>query len=271
MKFITLLLFPLLSIAQTTLSGKIVNSSHQAGIPYVNIGIPNKNLGTVSDEVGNFEMEVGDSFLNDTISISSLGFETIDIPVFQFKDLLINDGKIALNEKPIELNEVVLSNRAIKEKVVGNTTTAKKTRVGFRGASLGHEVGMKVNVKKGTPMQMRKFRVNVLSNTSQTAKFRLNFYDIKEGLPGEKIVRQNIIFSIDLTDGMFTLDLDDYNVVIDQDFYFTLELIEDLGHNDEVFFSANLLGKAIVYRETSQAAWEKSGMVGVGMSLTAAY
>ena len=271
MKFITLLLFPLLSIAQTTLSGKVVNSSDQVGIPYVNIGVPNKNLGTVSDEAGSFQMEVGDTYLNDTIRISSLGYETVDMPISEFQTLLKNDSKIALSEQPIELKEVVLSNRALKEKIVGNTTTARKTRGGFRGATLGHEVGMKVNMKKGTSMHIRKFHVNVLSNTSQTAKFRLNFYDVKDGVPNNKIIQQNIIFPIDQADGMFTLDLEDYNLVLDQDFYFTLELIEDLGENDEVFFSANLLGKAIVYRETSQATWEKSGMVGVGMHLTVAY
>jgi len=111
----------------------------------------------------------------------------------------------------------------------------------------------------------------VLSNTSETAKFRLNFYNIEKGLPGKKIVYENIIFEINKKEGVFTLDLDEYEVVVEEDFYCTIELIEDLNKDEVVFFSANLLGKTLAYRETSQASWNKTGMVGIGLNLTVKY
>ena len=193
--FFLFLLLPSISIAQTTLSGKIVNSSDQTGIPYVNIGIPNENTGTVSDENGEFKIEFENLSKEDSVRISSLGYETVDISILDFQTQLRSSEHFELRPKPIALKEVVLSNKALKEKVVGNTTTAKKTRGGFRGATLGHEVGMKVKVRKD-PFQIKEFHVNVLSNTSKTAKFRLNFYSVQEGKPHEKIVQQNIIFPI---------------------------------------------------------------------------
>lgn len=117
-----------------------------------------------------------------------------------------------------------------------------------------------------------KLHANVTSNTSEKLKFRLNLYDIEKGLPNEKLINQNIIFSIDTKEGGFTLDLSEYDIVVEDDFFLTEELIENEGNKEsEVFFSAGLLGNATVTRLTSQAEWEKLGSVGIGFSVTAKY
>ena len=110
------------------------------------------------------------------------------------------------------------------------------------------------------------------SNTGEKMKFRLNFYSIEKGLPKEKLINQNIIFSIDSKEGKFTLDLSKYNLVVEEDFYLIMELIENEGNKEsEVFFSAGLLGNATVTRLTSQAEWKKLGSIGIGFSLTSEY
>jgi len=112
---------------------------------------------------------------------------------------------------------------------------------------------------------------NINSNTSEKTKFRLNFYNIKNGLPDGKIVYQNIIFSIDVKKGKFTLDLEQYNIMVEEDFYCTIELVENQNSDEEIFFSAKLLGKTTAYRRTSQAAWQKNGKIGVGFNYTIKY
>ena len=61
-------------------------------------------------------------------------------------------------------------------------------------------------------------------------------------------------------------------IVVEDDFFLTVELIENKGNKEsEVFFSAGLLGNATVTRLTSQAEWEKLGSIGIGFGVTAEY
>lgn len=256
---------------QNTADGIIKNIETNEPIPYVNIGILNRDKGTVSNENGEFTLEIPNEFINDTIKISSLGYVTKVFIANEFIKTLKENKTITLSEEIIELNEVVVSNKKLKEKVIGNKTKSKMMRGGFRNAELGNELGIKIKIKK-SPTYLSKFCANVTSNTGEKMKFRLNFYSIENGLPKEKLINQNIIFSIDSKEGEFTLDLSKYNLVVEGDFYLTMELIENEGNKEsEIFFSAGLLGNATVTRLTSQAEWKKLGSIGIGFSLTSKY
>ena len=141
---------------------------------------------------------------------------------------------------------------------------------GFSNAPLGCEFGLKIKIK-GSPTYIKKFHAHISSNTSRKTKFRLNFYNIKDGLPNEKIVYENIIFSIGPQEGKFTLDLEQYNIIVEEDFYCTIELVENQQSGEEIFFSAKFLGKTTAYRWTSQAEWQKNGKIGVGFNYTVEY
>ena len=256
---------------QNTVDGIIKNIQTNEPVPYVNIGILNRDKGTVSNEKGEFSLEIPIEFVNDTIKISSIGYETRIFIAKEFIKTLKENKTITLSEKIIELNEVVVSNKKLKENDLGNKTKSKMMRGGFRNAELGNELGIKIKIKK-SPTYITKFHANVTSNTGEKMKFRLNFYSMEKGLPKEKLIKQNIIFSIDSKEGEFTLDLSKYNLVVEEDFYLTMELIENEGNKEsEVFFSAGLLGNATVTRLTSQAEWKKFGSIGIGFSLTSEY
>ena len=85
-------------------------------------------------------------------------------------------------------------------------------------------------------------------------KFRLNFYDLNDGLPHNKIIADQIIFPIKTTSGKFILDLRQYDIRVNDDFFVSLELIENFGQKDKrgVLFSAGFLGSPFITRETSQ-------------------
>ena len=274
MKSSILILICLIShsiFGQNTADGIIKNAQTNEPIQYVNIGIVNRDKGTVSNENGEFTLEIPNEFINDTIKISSIGYESRIFIANEFVKTLKENKNITLSEKVIELNEVVVSNKKLKEKVLGNNTKSKMMRGGFRNAQLGNELGIKIKVKK-SPTYITKFHANVTSNTGEKMKFRLNFYNIEKGLPKEKLINQNIIFSIDSKEGEFTLDLSKYDIVVKDDFYLTMELIENEGNKEsEVFFSAGLLGNATVTRLTSQAEWKKLGSIGIGFSLSSEY
>ena len=256
---------------QNVYEGIIKNAQTNEPISYVNIGILNREKGTVSNENGEFTIEIPNEFINDTIKVSSIGYEPRHFIANEFIKALKSNMNITLSEKVIELNEVVVSNKNLKEKILGNKTKSRKLRGGFRNAQLGNELGIKIKIKKN-PTYITKFHANLTSNTGEKMKFRLNFYSIEKGLPKEKLIKQNIIFSIDSKEGEFTVNLSKYNLIIEEDFYLTMELIENEGNKEsEVFFSAGLLGNATVTRLTSQSEWKKLGTVGIGFSLTSKY
>lgn len=267
---ILLCLFNFSLFAQNIAEGTIKDSETEEPIPYVNIGIVKKNIGTVSDPEGKFNFEIPSNLEKDTIRISSIGYRSKSMIAKDFLSNLKANPIIELLPKVTELNEVVVTNIKLKEKIVGNKTRSGKFRGGFRNATLGHEVGIKIKIKN-SPTYIEKFHTNVTSNTSETMKFRMNFYSIKNGLPNEKIVKEDIIFPINVKEGEFTLDLEEYNIVVEEDFYCTIELIENQKQNYEVFFSAGFLGNTMAYRLTSQGEWDKSGIVGVGFNYTVRY
>jgi hypothetical protein len=140
----------------------------------------------------------------------------------------------------------------------------------FRYAVAGSEVGVKIKIKD-SPTYIKKFHANVVLNTSEKLQFRLNFYNIKDGLPNELIVKENIVFLVDVLEGEFTLDLEKYNIVVEEDFYSTMELLEEQKPEEEVCFSAGLLGNTMVYKYTSQGKWIKSRTIVVGFNYTVKY
>ena len=273
MKLVTniiLLLFSLSLFAQKSTEGIIKDAETDEPIPYVNIGIVKKDKGTVSTDEGKFEFEIPSNLMNDTIKLSSIGYQPKSMLAKDFVAILKTNPIIKLLPEITELDEVVVSNKKLKEKVVGNKTKSKKMKGAFSYAVAGNEVGIKVKIKD-SPTYIEKFHVNVVSNTSEKVKFRMNFYNIKDGLPNEKIINENIIFSINVKEGDFTLDLEKYDIVVEEDFYATIELLENQKQEEEIFFSAGLLGNTMAYRYTSQGEWIKSSTVIIGFNYTVKY
>jgi TonB-linked SusC/RagA family outer membrane protein len=103
---VLLLLFsPLLTHAQTSITGKITDEKTGNGIPNVSVLVKGKKTGTKTDNNGNFTI---DAVKGDILTISSVGFESQRIKV---------DGNtIALNLTPLqtELGEVVVTAMDIK-------------------------------------------------------------------------------------------------------------------------------------------------------------
>jgi len=251
---------------QNIVEGFIKNADTQEPIPFVNIGIINKDKGTVSNDQGFFSLEIPDEFNLDTLRISSIAYHTKSYIINDFFKIINTNTGIELLPEVVTLNEIIVSTKNLKETILGNKTKSKRLRGGFRNAPLGHELGIKIKLKN-KQTSIEKFQTHITSNTGTSMKFRLNFYDIKNKLPNKRIVNENIIFQIGVKNGDFTLDLSKYNIVLNDDFYFTVELIDNQKEGEEIFFSAGLLGNPILTRQTSQGAWKKLGSVGIGFNL----
>lgn len=257
-------------ICQVDLVGQVIDADTEEPLPYVNIGLVNKNIGTVTDEAGYFELEVHENgYAEATLRFSMIGFEPQDFTLQEYRDQKILT--IPLKEKATALDEVVLTTKRNKyqTKILGNKTTSQLIYAAFTTNKLGNEMGFLVRGRKN-PMILKKFNVSLVENDYGPIRFRLNFYDLKDGLPNETLLNENIIVETDIQSGIVSKDLTPYEIVIDQDFFVSIEWIEDLGPG-KLFFSGGFFGSPLIAREVSQGTWAKVGSASVGMNVEVRY
>ena len=257
-------------ICQVDLVGQVIDAATDEPLPYVNIGLVNQNIGTVTDEAGYFELEVpGNGYADATLRFSMIGFEPQDFRLHDYRDQKILT--VPLKEKATALEEVVLTTKRNKyqTKILGNKTTSQLIYAAFTTNKLGNEMGFLVRGRKN-PMILKKFNVSLVENDYGPIRFRLNFYDLKDGLPNETLLNENIIVETDIQSGIVSKDLTPYEIVIDQDFFVAIEWIEDLGPG-KLFFSGGFFGSPLIAREVSQGTWSKVGSASVGMNVEVRY
>ena len=256
--------------AQTFVIGQVVDAAIKEPLPYVNIGLLNKNIGTVSDETGYFELEVNtEQNSRDTLRFSMIGFETKSYTLNDFINQ--NEIEVYLTEKSTALDEVILSSKRknYQTKILGNKTTSKALYAAFTSNKLGNEMGFIVRARKH-PMILKKFNISLVENDYGPIKFRLNIYDVLNGLPNKTLLTDNLFIETEESSGIVSLDLTPYEIIIDQDFFIAIEWIEDLGPG-KLYFSGGFFGAPLFAREVSQGTWEKIGTASVGMNVEVRY
>lgn len=256
--------------AQTFVIGQVIDAATKEPLPYVNIGLLNKNIGTVSDETGYFELEVNtEQNSRDTLRFSMIGFETKSYTLNDFINQ--NEIEVYLAEKSTALDEVILSSKRknYQTKILGNKTTSKALYAAFTSNKLGNEMGFIVRARKH-PMILKKFNISLVENDYGPIKFRLNIYDVLNGLPNKTLLKDNIFIETEESSGIVSLDLTPYEIILDQDFFIAIEWIEDLGPG-KLYFSGGFFGAPLFAREVSQGTWEKIGTASVGMNVEVRY
>ena len=255
---------------QSELIGQVIDALTEEPIPYVNIGLVDENIGTVSDEQGYFQLEIDPlQYSQSNLRFSMIGFEskTYVLQEYLQKELLI----IPLTEESTELEEVVVSTKRtqFETKILGNKTTTKFIYAAFTTNKLGNEMGFVVRQRK-RPMILKKFNISLVENDYGFIRFRLNFYSVENGLPTSTLLKENIIIETDATSGIVSKDLAPYEIVIDEDFFVSIEWIEDLGPG-KLYFSGGFFGSPLIAREVSQGTWSKVGSGSVGMNVEVRY
>ena len=110
-RFIIFLLFVVNLKAQST-SVKILDSISLNPIPFATVYFSNSS-GVISDENGDFELIKNELNDEDSLFISSMGYKKVSYSLNRF-----NDSIIFLSPKPIELNNVIITNRKLSSQEI---------------------------------------------------------------------------------------------------------------------------------------------------------
>ena len=133
--FCTALIFHFLNVHSQSIKVKVIDSQTFDSIPFSTIYF-SSSKGIISDKSGVFELVLKEQISEDSIFVSSMGYEKVAYLLSDF-----NDSIIYLKPKPIELNNVIVNNKILKtpeilKKVVENfsnnyTESPKKSKIFF--------------------------------------------------------------------------------------------------------------------------------------------
>ncbi len=252
--------------AQKICKGVVLDNTNNTPVEFANIGILGKGFGTVTNERGEFNFTVPDSLANETIKVSMVGYKSKTLSLA----VISGQGKILLEQSITNLNEVSVSAKKTKIKILGNDTKTTHVSAGFVKNNLGAELAIKLNIKN-PKTHLRKFYLNIAKNSIEKPIFRFNVYNKdKNGDPNENILKENIIIEVKEKTGLIELDLTPYNIYVDGDVFISIEWIKDLGDVKGLYFSSKLVGSPTYFRQASQGDWHKIA-VGVGLHAEIAY
>ena len=248
---------------QIRISGT-VKQSDSSILPYVNIGIKLKNIGTITNENGQFAVEIPKQFLKDTLTFSYVGFEELNVPIQSIVHSSMH--VFLLNPKTTQLAEIIVKSKQLKQKNIGT-----KSHNPFLWGSAQSkdkndiiEFAKFINIKNNFS-RIQNVHIYLGGVTVDTATFRINFYNVINGLPGNKIIDKNIIERMPIKKGWLTIDLTKENIVLDQNFFVSFEFMPEKKFSKYVFSYGGQVGGNYILRKSSLGNWEK----GSGVSLSA--
>lgn len=265
-----LLLFTLAAVslnAQLNCKGVLTDSLTHQPIEFANIGIIGKGIGTVTNEKGEYAFTIPDSLSGAKVMVSLIGYKSKKYIASAFSRL----NAIPLTQESINLNEISVSSKKVKTKILGNKTDSKNISAGFQQNKLGAEMAIRLHIKhKQTHLKKLMFQIN--SNTIDHVIFRCNVYSVdKKGYPDENILKQNVLITATEKTGLQTFDLTPYNLFLDDDVFISIEWVKDLGDASKLMFATKMIGSATYFKQASQDKWEKVSPIGIGLYVEAAY
>ncbi len=245
--------------SQTVLKGKIIDQHSGNPVDYANIGVLEKSKGTVSNFDGSFELSLLLPEINfqDTLQISRIGYKTLKYTTKDFSKILQENTTIFIEPQTLELDGVVVKSSDSDKRRIGYSSHSTKL-LGFWNDSLalGGEHASKIMLRGG-PVKLEDLSFNVVANISDSLLVRVNVYELEKGLPGKNISRENILHTIKQRQGTITIDLAPYNIVVDNHFVVSLELLKIYGGRVGIGISAFNDGVRSYTRLVSQAKWKR--------------
>jgi hypothetical protein len=273
------MLSPALLAQAIRLSGRVTDSKNNQPVGFATIGIKGKSIGTVTDEQGRYLFSVTAAQVqeSDVVIISSVGYQPVKMTYPAFK----SSADIQLTPAVTQLRAVKVNPGKVKTKIYGRTgnstlmVSTMFTQKQLVDDNLGKEQAAILSIDNDC--YLRDFNMFVVNNRFKNVKFRLNFYNVKNGYPDSLISDKNILFDVPQKHGWVKVDLTPYQI------YFTgyrkiavaiQWLKSEKVDSTSKFFTVSATmspGHAIFFRYKSQAEWNKIGSAYVSFNVTADY
>ena len=256
---------------KVTINALVLDQKTNQPVPYVNIGFVDKTVGTITNKDGEFKLTYHEDNIGgkEILRFSALGYKPLDVRASQLVPFLTNTNKFYLVPAPITLDDVYITNEVRETTTIGNKGASDELMGYWKDKEgLGGEIATLVKVKKKNT-KLQDLHFNIIENTVDSLKIRVNIYDYQKGYPQQKLLQQNIFYTIKRDTKTAAIDLSSYNISVDKNFVVGIELIEVYG--DAINFAINAAQRKGVsfIRLISQDKWIRYPSTGMNFSLTA--
>lgn len=269
------LLIPLLFLiqslqAQTTFSGKLIDSETNEPIPFASVGSKQTKIAVLTNEKGEFKLSLQKVIESDSIQFFAIGYFEYTVSIKE----LDHTKQFKLKTNAVSLEEVQVSAKKLYNKRLGISSYDKRNCSGFIDLEnnwKGVETAIRLPNSDHKRLQVKDFSFYIIKNTiNDTLTFRLNFYSSNQYYPTRNILKKPIIFKTVIKQGEFKLDLMDYNIIAYDDFYVSLEcLMDKVSINDFCFAGEN--SEPSYVRENAIHKWKKIRGGGAAFNVTVLY
>ncbi|RQO38220.1 oxidoreductase [Chryseobacterium sp. KBW03] len=262
MKIVLVLSALLLSISiySQKISGKVVNENNEV-VSYCSVSLENINTSTITDINGNYSIEIPENAKkSDFIIFESNGYEDKKVTL----QGITTDANIRLSKKTNAIQEINITGKKTKKDVLGAKSRPMLTFSKMFDQNVPTiEQGQIFNIYKWTKLNSYNFFI-IPSSKFKEITLKLNIYSVKNNLPDESLLQENIIFKTNTT-GWQTIDLEKYKLIyndLDQ-LAITLQLVENVPQDNIDFVfgisAKKTLSNDLLFRYQSQGKWETSG------------
>jgi hypothetical protein len=247
--------------------GIVIDSQTELPLVFVNVGVINIPIGAITNESGDYQLNCENLPEDSKIRISMIGYESQN---FCIQELLKEKRLIRLIKKPIDLDEVIVSGNNKFRKIGTFKTSNFGEFWGWGGTFIGkgHERGLFLDLGSRN-VKVEDINVEIHKHSFDTVFFRIHIRSVKNGLPFEELLTENIYFFIDKKRGWQKIDLKDYNIVAKDSIALTIEwikasnvieknLIKMNGSKEpspNILFNLNKRNGTFLIRHGSEAEW----------------
>jgi len=206
---IIFLLIPILTNAQHTITGKVVDIESKKPISYATISLVGTNLGTTANFEGNFKLKIRDTTVIYNLEISALGYHKRQINT---KNLI----KIILLERQIyEVPIVTVQGQKTKTRRMGVNLFSTQTSSYGTCASFNLQAVLYIPNEYQIEGWVKSVSYYITKDRGiLNTPFRVNIFDKNDTLeqPGKDILNRSIIISGDKNGGWITVDIDSLHI-----------------------------------------------------------
>ena len=238
------------------LSGTVLEKDSDIPVEYVNIGVVGKSIGAISDQSGKYTLQINPAYYNDTLRFSCIGYHSYSVKVSEFLEL--NNWNVKLEKRIYDLTDVVILPKKVKrQKTLGiNTKSTLFAEICFNYISIPVETERGILIRNKEMVFIKEAHFNLSRFNFDTALFRINFYKPHEVTQFENILHNPVYVKLsanEIVNNKISIDLRHHNIVVDGDFFVSLEMIE-VKQNSKLCFCASPFGETYV-RSGRQGNW----------------
>lgn len=214
------------------LTGKVIDEKTGLPVNYATIQVVNTTIGTIADIEGYFELIINKSNQNDTLTISSLGYETVYLTAALLADK--GEHKIFLSAKTFNIRQVNINAESMKARIIGN-----KSRIPFGALYMdthGQQTALFIRNKWKYIGQLLSVSYFLSSKGNTEAPFRVRIYakDSLTGMPGKNLMKEILVVKPDQGRGWYSIDVSYLGIEIPPEGFFVA--MEGIFPNDYDYY-----------------------------------